>query len=309
MKVTILIPTRNRPVPLARALASLTRLTLPPDCAVEVLVADNSADGNAAAVVEGAATGLPVRMIHVPQPGVATVRNAGVAAARGELVAFLDDDCEAPPGWLAAHVATLRTTGADASFGPRIARIDGPGGPDAALVTGTYSRDLEEPDGTDVTARDAHLPLPGSVFVAARCLARRPGPFDPRLDSIGAEDVLLLRQLRREGRRFVWSPAGAVVEYIPPGRTSPRFVMMRRYLSGQHRCIVPMMLRPPDRIEMLTHMAKGGIATLVAAPIALAGRAALGRWPLAWTGLMMSGLGKLTWWRKHRPALYGRTHR
>ncbi|WP_075222460.1 glycosyltransferase family 2 protein [Acuticoccus yangtzensis] len=316
MLITILIPTRNRPRPLARALASVAALTVPEGAAVEVLVADNSADFNARTVVEEAAPPFSVTTIHVPRPGVATVRNAGVAAAKGDLVAFLDDDCEADPGWLAAQVATLAATGADGSFGPRIARIaeDGPrggaaGAPDAALIASTYSRDLHLADGADVTDRDAHLPLPGAVFLAARCLAMRPGPFDPRLDSIGAEDVLLFRQLREAGRRFVWSPGARVVEEIPAARANPSFVMRRRYVSGQHRCIVPMMLEPPRRGEMLGHMLKGGAALAVAAPLALAGRGLTGRWPERATGLTMSGLGKLTWWRRNGPALYGQGHR
>lgn len=309
MRITILIPTRNRPEPLARALASIARLDPVPDAEVDVLVADNSADANARPVVEAAGLPLPVACIHVAKPGVATVRNAGLAEASGELIAFLDDDCEADPAWLAAQVATLRATGADASFGPRIARIEGAAPPDAELIAKTYSRDLALADGTDVTDRDAHLPLPGAVFVAARCLAGRPGPFDTRLDQIGAEDVLLFRQLRQQGRRFVWSPQARVVEWIPLSRANPGFVMRRRYLSGQHRCLVPMMMEPAQRGEMLGHMAKGAVAAAVAGPVALVARALTGRWPRRATGLTMSGLGKVTWWRKERPALYGQGHR
>ncbi|WP_226573161.1 glycosyltransferase family 2 protein [Acuticoccus sediminis] len=309
MRLTIFIPTRNRPEPLARALASLARLTVPPDCEIDVLVADNAAEPNAAPVVDAAALPFSYRTVHAGTPGVASVRNFGIAAAEGELIAFLDDDCEAEPGWIAARVATLRATGADAAFGPRLAKIDGPATPDAALIASTYARDLDLPDGTDVTDRNAYLPLPGSVFVAARCLTDRPGPFDLRLDSIGAEDVLLFRQLQLEGRRFVWSPGGRVTEYIPVSRANARFVMTRRYVAGQHRCMVPMMLVPPRRGEMLEHMAKGAAATAVVGPIALAGRLATGRWPRRATGLLMSGLGKLTWWRKDRPALYGHSHR
>lgn len=307
--ITVLIPTRNRPAPLARALRSLAALALPPDFAVDVLVVDNSADGNAAAVVDAATLPFPARCIAAPQPGVATARNTGVAAAEGEIVAFLDDDCEAQPDWLDAQVTTLRRSGADASFGPRIARIDGQQPADAEWFTSTYARDFGLADGADVTSRDAHLPLPGAAFVKSRTLTVSAGPFDPRLDEIGGEDVLLFRQLRIAGRRFVWSPRAAVVEYIPTSRIDRGFVMRRRYLSGQHRCLVPMLLVPPRRGEMLGHMAKGTLAAALAAPVALCGRGVTGRWPVQATGLMMSGLGKMTWWRKDRAALYGRSHR
>lgn len=208
--------------------------------------------------------------------------------------------------WLAAQVETLRKTGADASFGPRLAAIKGPEPSDADWYRATYSRDFGFADGTDVTRRTAHLPLPGSAFVKARCLTGE--PFDARLDHIGGEDVLLFRQLRIKGRRFVWSPRAKVTEYIPQSRIDQTFVLSRRYLSGQHRCLIPTLTRPPQYAEMAEHMAKGAAITALAAPVALAGRLT-GRWPPRATGALMSGLGKLTWWRANRTAFYGAGHR
>lgn len=306
--VTILVPTRNRPAPLRRALESLGGLELPAHVRVDVLVVDNSEDGSAAPVVAAVDLPFPSRVIAERRPGVATARNRGIAEATGEMVAFLDDDCEASPAWLAAQLATLAATGADGSFGPRVAAIEGPEPPDAAFFKETYSRDLAEPDGTDVSARHAYLPLPGAVLVRARCLAD-PTPFDARLDHIGGEDVLLFRRLVDRGCRFVWSPRAVVTEHIPALRLDMGFVMRRRYLSGQHRCIVPMLMEPPRRSETALHMAKGAAATLLSAPVALGGRLLARRWPPVATGLLMSGLGKLTWWRGDRPALYGSGHR
>lgn len=304
--VTVVIPTRNRPGPLKRALRSLGAQERLDAAEVDVVVVDNAEEPNAHAIVERVSLPFATRVLHVAEPGVSNVRNAGCAAADGEIVAFLDDDCEADPGWLAAQLSTLAATGADASFGPRIAAIDGPEPADAAWFKSTYSRDLAQVDGADVTHRHAHLPLPGCAMVRARCLTGT--PFDPRLNDIGGEDVLLFRQLALEGRRFVWSPNARVTEFMPLSRLDHAFVLRRRYLSGQHRCLIPMLTRPPRRREMLEHMAKGVAITALAGPVAVAGRLT-GRWPPTVTGILMSGLGKLTWWRKDRPALYGRGHR
>src|SRR5690606_10012930 len=108
--VSIVVPTLNRPKALARALASARAQTGVEDLSVEILVIDNSPDGNARAGVEAiaSAAGPAIRYIPAPVPGVANARNAGVAAATGHWVAFLDDDEEATPDWLAHHVATAR---------------------------------------------------------------------------------------------------------------------------------------------------------------------------------------------------------
>ncbi|MEM8552326.1 MAG: hypothetical protein AAGF45_08080, partial [Pseudomonadota bacterium] len=133
-------------------------------------------------------------------------------------------------------------------------------------------------------------------------------PFDPRLDHIGAEDILLFRQLVDAGRRFVWTPDAAISEIIPPSRLDSSFLRRRRYLSGQHRCLVPLLLTPPRRAEVAAHMLKGAAAVAVAGPVALIGRA-FGRWPVRATGLLMSGLGKVFWWRVGAVRLYGTGHR
>ena len=71
---------------------------------LELVVADNDAEPSARETVERLAAQAPfaVRYVHEPISGVANARNAAVAAAEGGLIAFLDDDEEAAPGWLAA---------------------------------------------------------------------------------------------------------------------------------------------------------------------------------------------------------------
>ena len=122
--VSIVIPTLDRPAALARALASvLAQRGLEP-AALEVVVVDNSAGGSAAAALS-LFPASAFRLLSEPRPGIANARNAGVAAAAGEWVAFLDDDEEAQPGWLAALLDVARRTNADAVFGPVEARAEG----------------------------------------------------------------------------------------------------------------------------------------------------------------------------------------
>jgi len=99
--ISVVIPTRDRPERAAAAIDSVLRCDYPPD-RYEVILVDNRPDG--AADLAGATTGTladeRVRVLHEPVPGGANARNTGMADARGEIVAFTDDDVVADRDWL-----------------------------------------------------------------------------------------------------------------------------------------------------------------------------------------------------------------
>jgi O-antigen biosynthesis protein len=99
--ISVVIPTRDRPERAAAAIDSVLRCDYPPD-RYEVILVDNRPDG--AADLTGATTGTladeRVRVLHEPVPGGANARNTGMANARGEIVAFTDDDVVADRDWL-----------------------------------------------------------------------------------------------------------------------------------------------------------------------------------------------------------------
>jgi glycosyltransferase involved in cell wall biosynthesis len=95
--LTVVIPTRDRPESLLRTLASLARQS---DSGFEVLVVDNSPDGALARTLVDF-NGLRMRCCHEPAPGASRARNRGLAEVRSELIAWIDDDEEADPDWIA----------------------------------------------------------------------------------------------------------------------------------------------------------------------------------------------------------------
>ncbi len=101
--ISVVVPTRNRPERLAACLRSLLALQDEP---LEIIVVDNApvaSDEPSATreVVEAAG----VRYVAEPRRGSSAARNAGVAASRGEIVAFVDDDETVHRGWLASLAA------------------------------------------------------------------------------------------------------------------------------------------------------------------------------------------------------------
>ena len=101
--VSVIVPHFNDLANLVRCLDLLERQTWPRD-RFEVIVADNNSRCGLEAV-----RAVAGRAIVVPAPiqGAGPARNAGVAAARGDILAFIHSDCFAEPGWLAAGVAAL----------------------------------------------------------------------------------------------------------------------------------------------------------------------------------------------------------
>ena len=92
--ISVVIPHLNQPQALARCLASLFAGRRLPD---EVFVVDN---GSAEMPVAVCAVHPAVRLLAEPTPGPGPARNRGVAESAGAILAFIDADCLADPGWL-----------------------------------------------------------------------------------------------------------------------------------------------------------------------------------------------------------------
>src|ERR671916_1614480 len=98
--VVICAYTEERWQDLAAAVASALRQQPPP---VEVIVACDHNPALLARSRRELAGAVPVA--NVEERGLSGARNSGLAAARGDVIVFLDDDAEAAPGWLAALLA------------------------------------------------------------------------------------------------------------------------------------------------------------------------------------------------------------
>lgn len=100
--ISVILCTYNRAASLKSTLESFSGLTMPSDFSWELIVVDNnSTDGTAEAVRDYTRTaGFCVRYIFEGRQGRSAALNAGIAAAKGEIVAFTDDDVIVHPEWL-----------------------------------------------------------------------------------------------------------------------------------------------------------------------------------------------------------------
>jgi glucosyl-dolichyl phosphate glucuronosyltransferase len=102
MNITVILCTYNRCQSLAKALASIAVSTLPESIEWEVLVVDNNSKDQTREVIENYCRLYPgqFRYLFEPQPGKSHALNAGIQKARGDILAFMDDDVTVEPTWL-----------------------------------------------------------------------------------------------------------------------------------------------------------------------------------------------------------------
>lgn len=302
--VSLVIPTQRRPAGLATALRSALAQTGVDPATVEVIVADNDQQPSARLAVESAARHAPftVTYIHEPAAGVANVRNTALRAAKGSLIAFLDDDQEAPAGWLAALLAAAKAHKADVVFGPVKARAPATVTTHRAYLERFFSREGPAMAG----------PMPG-YFGCGNSLLRRaalPGgdaPFDPGRNSMGGEDDLLFGNMQAAGARFVWAPDAMVWEDPVPERLTLRYTLLRAFAYGQGPSEHCASSTPPDWPGVARWMVIGlGQAAVYGALAAV-------KWIVRAPDRAQTldraarGLGKTLWFAPFKINFYGRS--
>jgi glycosyltransferase involved in cell wall biosynthesis len=220
--VSVVVPTRDRARYLRTSVASLMRQTL--DEPFEVIVADDASTDETPAM----AAELGATLTRNDSPtGPNAARNAGLRAASGDLIAFVDDDVEAPDGWLAALAdGARRHPDAEAFGGPIRARFDGPTPrscgreepPITTLDLGPHDREVEFVWGANMAAR--------------RSAFERVGDFDATLPQFGEEEEWLSR-LRAAGGRVVYL-AEAGLDHRREGDDARLGALMRgAYVRGR----------------------------------------------------------------------------
>ena len=300
--VTIVIPTQRRPEPLARAARSTFAQTGVDPSELELVVVDNDVQPSARGLVErlAAEAPFPVRYVHEPSPGVANARNAAVENARGESIAFLDDDEEAPPEWLASLLDAQRRFDADLVFGAVRTRL-----PDTVVAHRAYFDRFFARLGPQTASAIDHYYGCGDSLLRRAALPARPRPFSAVRNHIGGEDDLLFIEMTAQGARCAWSPEAWVWEDPAPERLSLKYTIRRAFAYGQGASAERAAAIPPDRIGVAKWMIVGVVQALVFG--VLAGVSWLIGAPNRAFILDKAarGLGKTFWWSPFKIHFYG----
>jgi glycosyltransferase involved in cell wall biosynthesis len=200
---SILIPTRGRPEYLEVALRSIAPQARALDA--EVLVVNDGGGSE----VDSVAQRHGARSVAAPIPGGLNVaRNAGIAAAGSDLIVLVDDDVEAPPGWLRALLRGVDAApDADAFGGPIRARLEGggprscgrEGAPITTLDLGGLDRDVALVWGANMALRRRALELAGPFDQSLSGRDQQSAGSPARWDSRGDEEEWERRLTDRGG--------------------------------------------------------------------------------------------------------------
>jgi GT2 family glycosyltransferase len=106
---SIVIPTYNRPQSLQNCLEALAKLTYSRDH-FEVIVVDDGSSVSLELIVAQFKKQLNLTLIRQQNAGPATARNTGAAQAKGQFIAFVDDDCAPTSTWLTVLAQQLTET-------------------------------------------------------------------------------------------------------------------------------------------------------------------------------------------------------
>jgi glycosyltransferase involved in cell wall biosynthesis len=104
--ISVIVPTYNRPEQLGKCLQALVAQDYPRD-SFEVIVADDGSPRSPRHIVECHARTVDITLVTGSHDGPSAARNAGAARARGEFLAFTDDDCEPAADWLPRLAARM----------------------------------------------------------------------------------------------------------------------------------------------------------------------------------------------------------
>ena len=263
--VSIAIATQRRPEGLARAIRSTFRQEGVELAKLELVVVDNDAVPSAKPLVDALAVEapFPLRYAHEPASGVANARNAALAAASGDLIAFIDDDEEAAPGWLAALVEAQARYDADVVFGPVRARA-----PAHIVRHREYLERFFSREGPAEAGVIAHYYGCGDSLIRRAALPHPTRPFSPERNETGGEDDHLFGVLQRAGARFAWSPDALVWEDPIPARLTLGYALARAFAYGQGPTYGCATADPPDWRGVARFMAAGAIQAAVFGAIA-----------------------------------------
>jgi succinoglycan biosynthesis protein ExoM len=229
MHISVCVCSYRRPALLQRTLSGLRLQKTHSRFDYSVVVCDNDPAESARPVANSfAGTNPEVIYCAEPRRGIAHARNKAVESARGDYIAFIDDDEVPEQHWLRRLYETLIAEKVDAVLGPVRPLFDSP--PPAWIVKGRLCERPEHPTGYLMPWTECRT---GNVLFR-KDIAHGVEPlFVPEF--VTGSDVHFFMRMAGKGRTFAWCNEAVVHEVVSPNRWRRSFMLKRALLRGSHQ--------------------------------------------------------------------------
>ena len=244
-RISICIPTHNRADLLQRTLESLALVEPCPDMTWEIIIVANCCTDDTLRVADALKAQIPAHVVILEEaePGVVAARNRALRHARGDIIAFLDDDVKVSPLWLRELVKAFDSEQPDVLVG-RIYldwhKLSRPKWFDARM--GQY---LAQVDLGEVPMLLQNPLGAGANMAITRDMLQRIGGFCCPLKRCGkrtaGEDTDMIARAMGTKGRVLYAPMVKVDHYVAPARLTVKYlrgvafdVGMAEYLMSPH---------------------------------------------------------------------------
>jgi glucosyl-dolichyl phosphate glucuronosyltransferase len=238
MDASIIICTYNRSDSLKRTLSSLASMNHPMNRSWEIVVVDNNSSDGTKSVVQEFSRRCEQDVIYLCErtQGKSFALNHGIEAARGEILAFTDDDVRVHADWLKNILRNFNETDASCLGGKILLEWD-------VSRPEWLGRFLVDQLGyLDLGEEKVRLSLPkiyGANLAVRTGIIRKHGGFDTQAGPIAekmytGEDTFFIERLIRAGETVLYSPEIIVHHCIPKSHIKKSYFLKRMFDQGEY---------------------------------------------------------------------------
>lgn len=254
IRISAVIPTFNRAEYLRKAISSLVEQSLSKD-QYEIIIVDNCSTDNTRAIVLSEFSHVSnLRYIFEPVQGLNQARNTGWRQAKGEYVAFTDDDAIVATDWLEQILHTFETVA------PQAGCVGGPVEPIWEASRPLWLSDDLLPALTVVGIEPEGRPfrtgewLVGANIAFKKYMLEKLDGFRVGLDRIGSKllsngEILIERTLDTKGFMRYYHPEIFVRHHVPASRLNQSWFIRRAYWQGVSESLMHLQVKNFSRSQ------------------------------------------------------------
>jgi glycosyltransferase involved in cell wall biosynthesis len=256
--LSIIVCTHNRALMLRDTIESFLHLKWKPETRYELLVVDNNSKDDTQQVVREFIEKMPqtIRYLFEERIGLSHARNSGIKAARGEIIAFTDDDVEFDELWGQEIVETFSRYTEASCVGGKNIPVFPQRRPDwineslfqiyGDIKMGEAIRYIEFPD----HPYGLNMAFRSSVFEGVGLFNTELGRKENNL--LSGEDTDLFYRIFKSGLKTLYSPHITMKHKIPSGRTEKKWILKRHYWQGSSMVMLEQMMNPKTRGKLFS---------------------------------------------------------